>query len=313
MTEQVVTTNGITTTNYVPNPYAVVTQGQLKQFTARAVDNLNSNLTGGAGTNLNNLVQGWAQDYATNNYSNPTNAYAPYNPRDFNAMTVGQLKYVGNMVWTQLVAVGYTNALPAWLGTNTTDTQLANLGQLKQVFNFDLSGAESANTITGLTATFNSDGSVTLSWINSGSGGGSVVIGGLDANGNWDSIETLSSTATSVTLTADQMAGFSALGASNALINALGSMAISAVQNPGYVPPRYAVIDLGAGIDPIALSNGGYVVSTNPSDTAGYRWFNGATQTLTSCDIPVGVDDAGTVIGAQPPFPLVSFVTDANV
>ena len=137
--QQVVTNDGVVITNYVPNNYAVVTQGQLKQFTVRAVDELNSNLTGGAGTSLNNLVHGWAQDYATNNYSNPTNAYAPYNPRDFTVMTAGQLKYVGNMVWTRLVAGGYTNALPAWLDTNSADTQLANLGQLKSVYNFDLS------------------------------------------------------------------------------------------------------------------------------------------------------------------------------
>src|ERR1700678_2831991 len=49
----VVTTNdGVVSTNYVPNDYDAVTQGQLKQFTARAVDEMNANLPGGAGTNL---------------------------------------------------------------------------------------------------------------------------------------------------------------------------------------------------------------------------------------------------------------------
>ena len=136
---QVVTNNGVVTTNYVPNANSVFTQGQLKQFTARAVDELNSNLPGGADTNLNNLVEGWKEDYATNHYASGTNIYAPYNPRDFTAVNVGQLKYVGNMVWSRLVAGGYTNAVPAWLHQNTaTDNSLAVIGQLKEVFNFDL-------------------------------------------------------------------------------------------------------------------------------------------------------------------------------
>ncbi len=137
---QVTTNSGVVTTNYAPNDYAVLTQGQLKQFTARAVDELNAGLTnsGGAGINLNTLVSNWAADYATNNYSNSTNTYAPYNPQDFTVMNVGQLKYIGNLVWSRLVVAGYTNAAPSWLQATNTDNEVANLGQLKTVFNFDL-------------------------------------------------------------------------------------------------------------------------------------------------------------------------------
>ena len=129
------TNNGVVTTNYITNDYAVVTQGQLKQFTARAVDELNAKLPGGAGASLTNLVYGWHEDYLTNGY-NATNI----KPSDYTAMNVGQLKYIGNMVWTQLVAGGYTNAVPSWLHQNTnSDSSVAVLGQLKSVFNFDLS------------------------------------------------------------------------------------------------------------------------------------------------------------------------------
>ena len=48
---QVVTNNGVVTTNYIPNDYAVVTQGQLKLFTTKAVEELNADLPS-AGTNL---------------------------------------------------------------------------------------------------------------------------------------------------------------------------------------------------------------------------------------------------------------------
>lgn len=112
MAEEIVTNDGVVSTNYVPMTNAVVVQGQLKQFTARAVDEMNAYLPGGAGTNLNNLVAGWAQDYATNNYSDTNNPYAPYKPSDLTAMNVGQLKQIGSMVWAQLVAQGYTNAMP---------------------------------------------------------------------------------------------------------------------------------------------------------------------------------------------------------
>ncbi len=135
MAEQVVTNNGVVITNYVPNPNAVVTQGQLKQFTARAVDTMNTYLAGGAGTNLNDMVSNWSSDYATNGY-NSTNI----KPSDYAVMTVGQLKFVGNKVWAQLVVGGYTNAVPSWLAQNTnSDSDVAVLGQLKSVFNFDLS------------------------------------------------------------------------------------------------------------------------------------------------------------------------------
>jgi hypothetical protein len=129
-----------------PNDWAMVTEGQLKQFTLEGVTEMNTYLLPiGAGNNLNMLVDGWIADYATNGYSgsNPK-------PSDFQAMSAGQLKYIGGMVWTQLVAGGYTSSLPSWLVVTSTDAQAANLGQLKTVFNFDL--------------TYSSDGSSLPDW-----------------------------------------------------------------------------------------------------------------------------------------------------
>ncbi|HEV3272244.1 MAG TPA: hypothetical protein VGZ93_08705, partial [Candidatus Methylacidiphilales bacterium] len=115
MAEQVVTNDGVVTTNYVPDPYAAVTQGQLKQFTARAVTYLNGTLPGGAGTNLNTMVSNWAEDYATNGYAtNTANPTMPYKPSDLQAENVGQLKYVGSLVYTQLAGAGYTGLYPSW-------------------------------------------------------------------------------------------------------------------------------------------------------------------------------------------------------
>jgi len=130
------------------NDYAVVNQGQLKQFTARAVDQMNSNLTSwGAGTNLTEMVTGWSNDYSIHGYS-ATNI----EPSDYQAMNVGQLKYIGNLIWGRLQTAGFTNAAPAWLDLNTnTDPQAANIGQLKTVFDFDISSFPSLPHITSST------------------------------------------------------------------------------------------------------------------------------------------------------------------
>ena len=162
---QVVTNDGVVTTNYVPNDNLALTQGQMKQFTARAVDAMNANLTGGAGTNLNAMVSNWASDYATNGYG-ATNI----KPSDYTAMTVGQLKYVGNKVWSRLVSSGYTSGAPSWLALNTnTDSQIANLGQLKEVFNFGFTSSTAPPTPTGVTVAFGGT-SATITWSDSGSG-----------------------------------------------------------------------------------------------------------------------------------------------
>ena len=162
---QVVTNAGVVTTNYVANDYAAVTQGQIKQFTARAVDEMNANLPGGAGTNLNGMVTNWVTDYATNGYG-ATNL----KPSDFNVLNVGQVKYIGNKVWSRLVAAGYTNAVPSWLAVNTnTDGVIAILGQLKTIFNFDLSAMATATpTFSPGSGTYSTSQTVTISSVTSG-------------------------------------------------------------------------------------------------------------------------------------------------
>ena len=156
--QQVVTNDGVVSTNYVRNDYAVVTQGQLKQFTVRAVDELNDGLPSGAGPVLNAMVSNWAADYATNGYS----ASHP-KPSDYTAMTVGQLKYVAGLVDSQLSLAGYAGLTPSWLQVNTnTDNALANVGQLKEAFDFDLSVAP--QPITNFFVTIPSEGEMDLSW-----------------------------------------------------------------------------------------------------------------------------------------------------
>jgi hypothetical protein len=191
---QVTTNDGIVTTNN----YYVINQGQLKQFTLSAVNELNTDLadSGGAGPDLSNLVYGWELDYATNGYSSSSPK-----PTDYQAMNLGQLKYVGNKVWSRLVAAGYTNAVPAWLAQNTnSDWQLANIGQLKTVFNFDLSLAGP----TSVSATTNSGGTVDLTWtLPATNNATSLVIEEQNSDSTWSVVTTL----TNATLTSYSVTG----------------------------------------------------------------------------------------------------------
>ncbi len=155
---------GATSGSLTTNDYAAVVQGQVKQFTARAVDEMNANLTnanlgvGGAGSDLTTLVAGWTNEYYTNGY-NATNHPAS----DYQAMTTGQLKYIASLYYGQLVAAGYTAAWPGWLYPNSdSDNQMVTIGQLKTVFNFDISGTPAAPI--NVTVTTLDDGSVELTW-----------------------------------------------------------------------------------------------------------------------------------------------------
>jgi hypothetical protein len=109
-----------------PNDHAAVNQGQLKQFTRKAVDELNSTIPGGAGPELDNLIAAWVAGHP--------------DPKDTQAMAIGQLKWIADKIHARLLFAKYSSSLPAWLAqVPATDNQAANLGQLKTVFNFDLS------------------------------------------------------------------------------------------------------------------------------------------------------------------------------
>jgi hypothetical protein len=125
------------------NPYAVVNQGQLKAFTAKAVQELDADLAGygGAGSALDNLVASWHQDYATGGYGNTSNPTPPYKSADFQAVTIGQLKQIAFLLYSRLDQAGYATALPSWIALDTSgDKSAATIGQLKTVFNLDLNG-----------------------------------------------------------------------------------------------------------------------------------------------------------------------------
>ena len=111
-----------------PDDYAAANLGQLKHFAAKAADELNAKLPGGAGSAVNNLIASWLQPPALNV------------TRDgFAAVNLGQLKFVAKLFYDRLIAVTYPIQYP-WVGSLTPpeDSAVANLGQIKKVFSFDV-------------------------------------------------------------------------------------------------------------------------------------------------------------------------------
>jgi len=120
------------------NDYAVANQGQLKWFVAKAREELEERLPGGAGTTLTSFVSGLV------------------NTQNYVVANQGHVKYAASLVYDRLIAEGYTNAYP-WAGAAATnDFAVANIGQVKNLFSFDLHR--------------DSDGDGLADWVETGTG-----------------------------------------------------------------------------------------------------------------------------------------------
>lgn len=109
--------------------YAVLNQGQLKNFMRGAIEEMNTSLPGGAGTELNALLTAWRADAS--------------GADDFAIANQGQLKAMGGMLRARLNSLGIPSA-----AMGTADTQddenysPANLGQAKHVFNLGVGDSD---------------------------------------------------------------------------------------------------------------------------------------------------------------------------
>ena len=116
-----------------PDDYAAANLGQLKQMAVKAREELNARLPGGAGQPIETMIAGWNQPNSTTR-------------DDYAAVTLGQLKYVGKLFYDRLNTVGYPAAYPWASSPNPPDdTAIANLGQVKLVFAFELDSDADGN------------------------------------------------------------------------------------------------------------------------------------------------------------------------
>ena len=128
------TTRAVLDTNATPRDFAPVNQGQVKWLATQAAAEFADKLQalGGAGTQIAALIG----SFTTNNNYLPVNA--------------GQLKHTVAPFYDRLFALGLTNCYPPgagapypWSGSSNpaNDFALANIGQAKYAFSFDLTPA----------------------------------------------------------------------------------------------------------------------------------------------------------------------------
>lgn len=105
--------------------YAMLNQGQLKNFAAKAAEEMNAKLTGGTGVVLGDLVSSWT----------------PSGPGgdDYGAVNQGQLKALAKLFYDRLIAQGQASAYPWTASTSDDDNYAAaNIGHVKKLFAFEI-------------------------------------------------------------------------------------------------------------------------------------------------------------------------------
>lgn len=114
---------GVILTNIPPMDYGAVNQGQLKHIATQAWAEMNAVFYYATVSNIHALVQ---------TFSASTHDFAPAN--------IGQIKHVTKPFYDVLIGIQYTNSYP-WteIASDDSDYGLANAGQVKGVFSFDLS------------------------------------------------------------------------------------------------------------------------------------------------------------------------------
>ncbi|OYW77283.1 MAG: hypothetical protein B7Z37_04760, partial [Verrucomicrobia bacterium 12-59-8] len=119
------TERGVIAPDTAADDYAVINQGQLKNIARAACDELNAELPGGAGDEINALISSWQ--------------VPAVETEDFAVATQGQLKALAAPFYDRLTAAGLADGVP-WAGATATPDHYApaNIGQAKQLFSFVL-------------------------------------------------------------------------------------------------------------------------------------------------------------------------------
>ena len=115
---------GVKTPGASPSDYAAVNQGQLKNIARAARLELNDKIPGGAGDKINSMVAKWDSPTAQTS--------------DYSAVNLGALKALAAPFYDRLIAVGYATAYPWASSTDINDYAMANIGQVKNLFSWDL-------------------------------------------------------------------------------------------------------------------------------------------------------------------------------
>lgn len=122
---------GVVDTNAaITNDFAMVNLGQVKWMVSNAYDELEQYLPGGAGASIADLVAGFS---LTNNYC---------------AVNIGQIKNIAAPFYDRLIDECYCAGYP-WTATVSDDLDFAaaNIGQVKNVFSFNLTADSDSDSL----------------------------------------------------------------------------------------------------------------------------------------------------------------------
>lgn len=143
----------------VPDDYAVINQGQIKNLARAARDEMNAKLPGGAGAGINALVNAWTTTHTLSD--------------DYAVVTTGQLKALAAPFYDRLTAAGLATGYP-WnqAGAVADNYAAANIGQAKNLFSFVIPALSNVDTDgDGLTNLQESEyGTLTDTWDSDGDG-----------------------------------------------------------------------------------------------------------------------------------------------
>ena len=125
---------GVVSTNAIIKDYSPVLQGQLKWFATNAYLELQEKLSGGAGDELQALIKVLP---SSNNFA---------------FVNIGQLKYIAAPFHKRLIQEGLETRYPWTIGTTADDADfaLANIGQVKALFNIRFPSLSGTVVYTGL-------------------------------------------------------------------------------------------------------------------------------------------------------------------
>lgn len=127
-------TRGVVDPLTTANDYAPINQGQLKNLAKAAAAELDQRLPGGSGTVVHSLVNSWLTRDAETDH--------------FRLVNLGQLKTVAKPFYDRLISVGYARTYPWTERANVAqDFAAANIGQAKNLFNFNLSATDLAHDV----------------------------------------------------------------------------------------------------------------------------------------------------------------------
>lgn len=125
--------------------YAALNQGQLKHLALAAREHLAESIPGGSGQALDDMIENWfAHDLSTGErLVNPTTGeFVPAeNSDNFAVVNLGQLKTVAQPFYDRLITAGFATDYP-WTSAPAPadDFAVANIGQAKNLFAFELTG-----------------------------------------------------------------------------------------------------------------------------------------------------------------------------